>query len=307
MSVSIHALCDPGGLIMRYKMKYIVASILLLFVLHLAAVADTSVCVVGDTGTGTKKQYQVADAMERAGCDRIIVTGDVIYENGARSVEDPQWVEKFEKPYENLIANNATFYISLGNHDYNGGRKINAVEVYKAYSKKVPSFYFPERYYAFHVSDESSGSACFWALDTEKFDDGQLQAVEQSMQANSSCRWKLVFGHHPILSSGAHGNAKKALANKLQPLLEKHADIYFAGHDHHLSDEGEVSSFGKGSFRQIVSGAGAKLRPVFPCALKGCEFNKSTLGFVKATFSSDKVTLDFINEENKVIYQTTVQ
>jgi tartrate-resistant acid phosphatase type 5 len=73
---------------------------------------------VGDTGTGKEGQYQVADAIEKVcaaqGCDFALGLGDNIYESGVDSVDDVQWLDKFEKPYENL---DFPFYMTLGNHD----------------------------------------------------------------------------------------------------------------------------------------------------------------------------------------------
>ena len=44
----------------------------------------------------------------------------------------------------------------------------------------------------------------------------------------------IVAGHHPIFSSGSHGNTK-CLIQRLKPLLEKNSvTAYFSGHDHNL-------------------------------------------------------------------------
>lgn len=270
----------------------------LILVFSLKSHAFLEFCVVGDTGTAEPAQYQVADALHKSGCKTILHTGDVIYERGVKSENDQQWVTKFEDPYQDLILGGTEFYMSMGNHDHSAGKKEFIKDVHTSYADKNFFYKFPHLYYDFKI-----GSACFVAVDTERFDDEQQRNVKSLFSNLKNCSWTIVFGHHPIVSSGKHGNAKpKSNVNlKLKPLLEQYADVYFAGHDHNLADEGYV---GSNNFRQIVSGAGAKLRPVKSCKETKCLFSKSTLGFVKVYLSETKMVLDFIDSNQKVIYST---
>jgi tartrate-resistant acid phosphatase type 5 len=263
---------------------------------YFIASANVEFCVVGDTGTAEKEQYQVAQAMLKSGCKKIIHTGDVIYERGVKSHNDAQWVTKFEDPYQNLILSGTEFYMSMGNHDHSAGKKEFIRDVHVSYANKNAFYKFPNLYYDFKLDN-----ACFVAVDTERFDDEQESQVSTIFSGLKNCSWIFAFGHHPIVSSGKHGNAKpKSNVNKkLRPLLEQYADVYFAGHDHNLADEGFV---GQNGFRQIVSGAGAKLRPVQSCTETNCLFAQSTLGFVKVYLSDKKLIMDFINKDLKTIY-----
>ena len=76
--------------------------------------------LVGDTGSGNNDQYKVAESMTRLiqkkpKIQSVLIVGDNIYPSGCYSVDDPQFNEKFQKPYENI---NLPFYLCLGNHDY---------------------------------------------------------------------------------------------------------------------------------------------------------------------------------------------
>ena len=77
-----------------------------------------SFIAIGDTGTGEEKQYKVAAAMKEVcdelGCDFALGLGDNIYETGVDSVDDVQFIDKFEKPYADV---DFPFYMTLGNHD----------------------------------------------------------------------------------------------------------------------------------------------------------------------------------------------
>src|SRR4051812_49371566 len=76
---------------------------------------------LGDTGTGGKTQLAVAKAMKKVcaerGCQFALGLGDNIYEFGISGADDPQFREKFEKPYADL---NFPFFMALGNHDQSG-------------------------------------------------------------------------------------------------------------------------------------------------------------------------------------------
>jgi tartrate-resistant acid phosphatase type 5 len=264
--------------------------------------AYSEICIVGDTGIGEKSQYQVAEAMYKSKCKTILHTGDVIYENGVKSEQDGQWKTKFEDPFAVLINSGSDFYMSMGNHDYSGVNSEKLRKIHKAYSAKNSFYIFPDLFYDFKIDD-----TCVWAIDSNRFTDEQTSYLKKSLSATaSSCAWKIFFGHHPIVSSGKHGNAKPKsdLKQKLDPLLIQYADIYFAGHDHNLADEGSFPN--KSGYRQIVSGAGAKLRPVKSCSQTGCEYSESKLGFVKAYFKKDSVVMDFIDIDLNILHTTTL-
>src|SRR5262245_44135963 len=73
--------------------------------------------VLGDFGTGSKEQYQLADQMKRAHdqfpYELVTLVGDNLY--GSDRPQD--FKKKFEDPYKPLIDAGVKFYASLGNHD----------------------------------------------------------------------------------------------------------------------------------------------------------------------------------------------
>ena len=80
-----------------------------------------SILCVGDFGTGEPSQYKVSKLIEylinKKNVLLILGLGDNIYPDGVHSENDNQFIEKFEKPYEN-IPPYIKFYNVLGNHDY---------------------------------------------------------------------------------------------------------------------------------------------------------------------------------------------
>jgi hypothetical protein len=82
--------------------------------------------VFGDPGTGKAGQYLIAEAMAlKAGADGlyfVLITGDNFYPSGVSSVNDPDWLTKFEDPYAAPVLA-VPFYPSLGNHDHGGSAR----------------------------------------------------------------------------------------------------------------------------------------------------------------------------------------
>jgi hypothetical protein len=72
---------------------------------------------IGDTGTGDRYQYEVAQRMveahKRFPFEFAIMMGDNLYGSEGPSA----YVNKFEKPYKPLLDAGVKFYASLGNHD----------------------------------------------------------------------------------------------------------------------------------------------------------------------------------------------
>ncbi len=276
---------------------------ILCFFYFQASIANTEICVVGDTGTGGEDQYKVAEAMFKANCKTILHTGDVIYDKGVSSETDLQWITKFEDPNAPLIQSGAEFYMSMGNHDHGAGKKDKIKQIHMAYANKNSFYKFFGLQYNFKL-----GNNCFWAVDTDSFGDDEAQEVNLSVDnANDKCDWKIFFGHHPIVSSGDHGDAKpnSFLIKNLDPILTRHADVYFAGHDHNLADEGFYPN--ENGFRQIISGAGAKLRAVKSCKQTGCVFVQSKLGFAKVHIKPDLMVIDFLDLNQNILHTTELK
>ena len=171
--------------------------------------------IIGDSGTGDRRQYEVGaqmtKAMEIFPFEFVIMLGDNIY--GSERPQD--FIKKFEKPYEGLLTQRIPFYASLGNHDDPTQR------FYKPFNMNG------ERFYTF-----KKGDARFFALDSNYMDQAQLKWLEEQL-SRANDRWKVAFFHHPLYSSGARHGSEVDLRTRLEPLFVKYGlDIVFAGHEH---------------------------------------------------------------------------
>lgn len=226
---------------------------------------------IGDAGEGNQMQYDVAEAIqevcEARGCDFALYLGDNFYNVGVESVDDIQFLEKFEYPYENL---SFPFYAVLGNHDYGLGYEWDKPDPQVAYTDISDKWVMPSRYHS-HVKDH----ALFVGIDTNAIlwnnhwggIEEQAAWAQNTIESNNVL-WKFAYGHHPYISNGVHGvaghydgleNVPIASGEDVKWFVEEQfcekIDIYFSGHDHDmqwLEPQCGVEF--------IVSGAGAKQR-----------------------------------------------
>jgi hypothetical protein len=171
--------------------------------------------IIGDSGTGSRSQYEVGAELARSRdqfpFEFVIMLGDNIY--GSERPQD--FVRKFEKPYEALLSAKIPFYASLGNHDDPTQR------FYKPFNMNG------ERYYSF-----TKGDARFFALDSNYMDQPQLKWLEDQL-SRARDRWKVAFFHHPLYSSGERHGSEVDLRARLEPLFIKYGiDVVFGGHEH---------------------------------------------------------------------------
>lgn len=221
---------------------------------------------LGDAGEGNDTQTAVGQAIATVcgerGCDFALYLGDNIYDVGVTSPMDVQFDEKFEIPYAPL---DFPFYVALGNHDYgllgNDWARGSFQIEYSGYSDKwtLPSaFYSFQRENVHFVSLDTA--QLFWDHET----DAQRQFLLQDL-AGLQDTWIIVFGHHPYISNGEHGNAGNyeglggiiggaPLKDFFEEEICGRAHLYLCGHDHNR--QWLLSQCGT---EFLVSGGGAKL------------------------------------------------
>ena len=250
------------------------------------------VLAFGDFGTGSASQRQVAATMaewhRKAAFDFGITLGDNFYDAGMASPTDPRWKKQWEELYGPL---GIKFYATFGNHDWVISDSP-AAEI--LYSDRSASWRMPSPYYTF-----TAGNAQFFALDTNEVSEAQLAWLDGELK-KSAAQWKVVYGHHPIYSDGAHGDSA-TLKEKLLPLLKGRVDVYLTGHDHilnHVKSEGGVEFL-------VSGGGGAGLYKVKPGPRS--LFAESKNGFTIVEASSNELKVRFIGADSKPLYEYSMR
>jgi predicted phosphodiesterase len=171
--------------------------------------------VIGDSGTGDRPQYEVAEkiveARTRFPFEFAIMLGDNMY-GGEKAID---FVRKFETPYKPLLDDGVKFYASLGNHDDPNQR------FYQKFNMDG------KRYYTFRKKDVE-----FFVLDSTYMSPPQIKWLAEELK-RSDAKWKIPFFHHPIYSSGERHGSELDLQKIVEPMfLENGVDVVFSGHEH---------------------------------------------------------------------------
>ena len=265
----------------KLKNRFLLVQILFLLVLALPVFSeeinvtqDSTFCFVGDTGHVNEIQKNVADALADSECNAIWHTGDIIYPDGISSKDDPRFITNFLRPFNKVFNKKIPFFLTLGNHDYKKEPK-SYLEIAENNSLIVyPNNYYSNRY----------GKLCIFSLDTTIFDKlylfykrreqkSWLGRIKEDMA--SSCELSIAVAHHPLFSSGDRKKATPQLSRFLEADIFGTFDLYIAGHNHVLADEGE-----RRGTRQLISGTGS-LPGGSPEEQPEGKFNVETPGFLK--------------------------
>jgi len=241
--------------------------------------------IIGDTGSGTDKQQQIADMMVRYKkafpFEFVLMMGDNLY--GGESAKD--YDKKFESVYKVLLDAKLKFYATLGNHDDANQR------LYENFNMNG------KEYYSF-----KKGHAIFFALNSNYMDKRQVDWFEDELSKNNS-EWKICFFHHPPYSSGKAHGPDKQLREVVEPIFVKHGvNVVFSGHEHFY----ERLKPQKGIY-YFISGAGGKLRAgdVGVSQVSAKSFDRD-MHFMLIEIVDDKMHFQVISRTGKTIDSGTL-
>lgn len=164
--------------------------------------------VTGDNRSDAAGHASVVAATIPFAPDFMLNTGDI--------VDGGNYTEFFD--IEKNLLRNSVIFPAPGNHD--------------APTEYQYGFIRPE-YYSFRW-----GNAFFLAVSSEAdYSQGstQIQWVEAQLvaaKADTTIQWIVAYHHHPVYSSGSHGDTASVITD-LNPLYIAHGvDFVFNGHDH---------------------------------------------------------------------------
>ena len=247
---------------------------------------------LGDIGMNTPERAEVVSRMllTRAEAKPALAAllGDNFYHSGIESTSDPRWLQDFELCFPERELD-VPFLAVLGNHDHEGNIRAQI-----EYSKLSTRWTMPAQRYELEREIGPGGSrAAFFCLDTTPFRSGwngggeQTEWLAQALR-RSAAHWKIVIGHHPILSHGQHGGTPD-VASKLAGLFERYGvQLYLSGHDH---DQQLVRA--RTGWCQIVSGAGSATRAFGRGP--GTLFASSDPGFAWLRLTQDAALVQFLS------------
>ncbi|UOQ71890.1 metallophosphoesterase [Hymenobacter cellulosilyticus] len=279
-------------------MHYLFSRILVLILVAVACPGQGQrFAAIGDYGSGSRAEQEVAALVHSWRPDFVITLGDNNYDLGEATTIDTnigQFYHDYIGNYQGKYGPGATenrFFPSLGNHDIYTGNG----QPYLSY------FSLPgqERYYDF-----VRGNVHFFVLNSNSSEpDGidsrsrQAQWLQQGLAA-STAPWKVVYLHHPPYSSGEHGNTPEMQ----WPYCLWGASVVLAGHDH-LYERIMVNGLA-----YFVNGLGGKSIYSLHRPVPGSQVRyNDDYGAMLCTATPDSLVLRFITRAGKVIDTYSLQ
>lgn len=197
--------------------------------------------VVGDFGTGSADEVDVADAV-RAYADTstvaaVLTTGDNLYKDDIAAT----WTQ----PYGWLAERGIPVWATFGNHDVESATRLEAV---------AAAFGDPPRW-----SVHGWGQVTIVIVDSNQVENlDQLEWLESTLAGSTPTT--IVSMHHPAYSCSTHGG-RSSVQDLWVPLFGQHrVELVLAGHDHNYQ------RFTDAGVTYIVSGGGGQsLYPLKDC------------------------------------------
>ncbi len=242
---------------------------------------------IGDMGTGTQRQYDVAAQMaairKQFPFEFVITLGDNIY--GGNSPLD--YKKKFELPYNALLEGGVKFFAALGNHDDAATQKA-----YKPFNMNG------DQYYTYR-----KGNVQFFALDSNYMDPKEIAWLTKNLQSTNA-DWKICYFHHPLYSSAKFHGPSLELRAILEPLfMTNHVQVVFTGHEHvyeRLKPQNGIQYFIEGAAGELRRG---DLKKTTQTAA-GYDEDQS---FILVEISGDELDFQTISRTGKTVDYGSIQ
>ncbi|HEY0376477.1 MAG TPA: fibronectin type III domain-containing protein [Pyrinomonadaceae bacterium] len=248
--------------------------------------------VIGDFGSGSTNERDVANLVKGWNPSFIITVGDNNYPDGEAATIDKtigQFYHDFIYPYAGSYGAGATtnrFWPAVGNHDWDN--KTGApLSPYLSY------FTLPgkERYYDF-----VRGPIHFFVIDSDSREPDGYKSTSvqaqwlQTQLAIAAEPWKIVVLHHGPYSS------RTSYTNLQWPYREWGADAVFNGHAH------VYERVLKDGFPYVTNGLGGESLGSFDTAVEGSMVRYgSDYGAMRVTVTSTTLSFQFITRRGAVI------
>lgn len=189
-----------------------------------------SLIAVGDSGNGSAEQLALRDQMLEVEADMFLHLGDMAYGDGTYVEFERHMFDVYRE-----LMHAIPMWPTPGNHEYKTNVAGPYINVYylpeQAWRDNEHEYYYSFDYGDVHfVSLDSNDTRGLTTLGDA--DDDMLDWLEHDLTTNTR-PWVILFMHHPVYSSGQHGNTTW-LQNAVLPILEVYdVDLVLVGHDHH--------------------------------------------------------------------------
>uniref|UniRef100_A0A8C2K9R9 Tartrate-resistant acid phosphatase type 5 n=1 Tax=Cyprinus carpio TaxID=7962 RepID=A0A8C2K9R9_CYPCA len=245
----------------------------------------------------TPHEFDTANELGRiaksSGLDFVLSLGDHFYFRGVRDVDDPRFKSTFESVFSHPALMAVPWYLVAGNHDHRGN-----ISAQIAYSNRSERWIYPDLYYELNFKvPHSNTSITVLMIDTvvlcgNTYDRLEPEGPEDYAAAKQHLKW-----------------IEQKLQNTVWTLILT-APIHCRGSIGEQSDfirENDGSSY-------VVSGTGVNAeihtdhKNTFPPSwqLFSNAVNQTTGAFVYFEVNTSEMLINYIQEDGKCVYQTSV-
>lgn len=237
--------------------------------------------VLGDAGTREAMQAKVAAQVNAADTrgrpfDALLITGDLIYEEGDSDLTDASVVRPYARTFTKpeIIA-------AIGNHDIESDE---GDDIMRRLGRSGPVF----------VQDV--GPVRVITLDSNNVTEAQTEWLQRVLdQPRPANTWLVAFMHHPAYSSGQHGSEEEVRRAWGPVFAREDVDVVLAGHDHSY----ERTTPQNGVTYIVSGGGGAALYDVGRSSFTATSAKKHH--FVDLTVFADRIEGRAIDDNGRVI------
>jgi hypothetical protein len=230
---------------------------------------DFSFVAIGDSGTGSSQQRQIAALMAADPFDVLLHAGDIAYGNsgGSGDATYTTFNDWFFDVYASLLPSRA-LYTTEGNHDSrpSNGNGVAYLDAFSLPTNGASPAYpdHAERYYSFDY-----GRVHVVVLDTEfAFQDTtrrseQLSWLESDLAATTQ-QWKIALFHRSPYSAGGEHGSDLVVRDAFAPLFEQYGvQLVLSAHEHDYERTlpTRAASTGTAVTYIVTGGGGAPLYP----------------------------------------------
>jgi hypothetical protein len=251
----------------------------------LYAAGDIAECRTSaiNTTMAARTADEIAAALATDNTARVLTLGDNAYPNGSATdyaaCYDPTWGRFKQRTLP-----------SPGNHEYHTPAAAAYFDYFGALAGMQRRGYYSVDIGAWHVMSLNSN-----------LDGAAQQAQLDWLKADLAARpagCALAFWHHPVFSSGGHGN--NAVMQEAWRLLERAGtDLVLSGHDHDYErfapQDADGHADAQHGMRQFVVGSGgAQLTPMLVRRANSETADNTTHGVIKLTLKKSGYAWDFL-------------
>lgn len=216
----------------------------------------------------------------------VLALGDTVYESGSpkeyRDCYAPAWGTLLSQTHP-----------TIGNHEYSTKNAAGYFSYFGSRAGEAGKGWYSFNIGSWHLIALNSNCSRIGGCDENS---EEMQWLRNDLAANTkTCT--IAYFHHPVFSSGMHGQTK-AMLPIWRELAQHNVDLVLSGHDHdyeRFAPQNADSVFDPAGTREFVVGTGGKSHyPIFKQQPNSETYNTATFGLLKLTLHANSYDWQFV-------------